>query len=64
MNPSDAPIMILTLTSDTYSQGQLYDFASTQLAQKIAQTEGVGDVTVGRQLAACGAGGAESFRAV
>ncbi|MGO2156795.1 MULTISPECIES: multidrug efflux RND transporter permease subunit MdtC [Serratia] len=47
VNPSDAPIMILTLTSDTYSQGQLYDFASTQLAQKIAQTEGVGDVSVG-----------------
>ncbi|WP_337265007.1 MULTISPECIES: multidrug efflux RND transporter permease subunit MdtC [unclassified Serratia (in: enterobacteria)] len=47
INPSDAPIMILTLTSDTYSQGQLYDFASTQVAQKIAQTEGVGDVSVG-----------------
>ncbi|MGE6472315.1 multidrug efflux RND transporter permease subunit MdtC [Serratia proteamaculans] len=47
VNPSDAPIMILTLTSDTYSQGQLYDFASTQLAQKIAQTDGVGDVSVG-----------------
>ncbi|CAI1151252.1 Multidrug transporter MdtC [Serratia entomophila] len=47
VNPSDAPIMILTLTSDTYSQGQLYDFASTRLAQKIAQTEGVGDVSVG-----------------
>ncbi|WP_346825897.1 multidrug efflux RND transporter permease subunit MdtC [Serratia inhibens] len=47
VNPSDAPIMILTLTSETYSQGQLYDFASTQLAQKIAQTEGVGDVSVG-----------------
>ncbi|WP_024527039.1 multidrug efflux RND transporter permease subunit MdtC [Serratia fonticola] len=47
INPSDAPIMILTLTSDTYNQGQLYDFASTQLAQKIAQTEGVGDVSVG-----------------
>lgn len=47
LNPSDAPIMILTLTSDTYSQGQLYDFASTQLAQKIAQTKGVGDVSVG-----------------
>jgi multidrug efflux pump len=31
VNPSDAPIMILTLTSDTYNQGQLYDFASTQL---------------------------------
>ncbi|AGP45568.1 multidrug efflux RND transporter permease subunit MdtC [Serratia plymuthica] len=47
VNPSDAPIMILTLTSETYSQGQLYDFASTKLAQKIAQTEGVGDVSVG-----------------
>ncbi len=46
-NPSDAPIMILTLTSDTYSQGQLYDFASTQLAQTISQLDGVGDVTVG-----------------
>ena len=39
--------MILTLTSDTYSQGQLYDFALHQLAQKISQTEGVGDVSVG-----------------
>jgi multidrug efflux pump len=46
-NPSDAPIMILTLTSDTYNPGQLYDYASTQLAQKLAQIEGVGDVTVG-----------------
>ncbi|HCB1979934.1 TPA: multidrug efflux RND transporter permease subunit MdtC [Klebsiella pneumoniae] len=46
-NPSDAPIMILTLTSDTYSQGELYDFASTQLAQNIAQIDGVGDVDVG-----------------
>lgn len=46
-NPSDAPIMILTLTSDTYSRGELYDFASTQLAQTIAQIDGVGDVDVG-----------------
>ncbi|MGP9418150.1 multidrug efflux RND transporter permease subunit MdtC [Pseudomonas reactans] len=46
-NPSDAPIMIITLTSDTYSQGQLYDYASTQLAQTISQMDGVGDVTVG-----------------
>jgi multidrug efflux pump len=46
-NPSDAPIMILTLTSDTFSQGQLYDFASTQLAQTVAQIDGVGDVDVG-----------------
>ncbi|HEY0207515.1 multidrug efflux RND transporter permease subunit MdtC [Acerihabitans sp.] len=47
VNPSDAPIMILTLTSDTYSQGQLYDIASTQLAQNISQMDGVGNVTVG-----------------
>ncbi|WP_437612976.1 multidrug efflux RND transporter permease subunit MdtC [Erwinia sp. V71] len=46
-NPSDAPIMIMTLTSDTYSPGQLYDYASTQLAQKLSQIEGVGDVSVG-----------------
>ncbi|MGK3116173.1 multidrug efflux RND transporter permease subunit MdtC [Candidatus Pantoea formicae] len=46
-NPSDAPIMILTLTSDVYNPGQLYDYASTQLAQKLSQIQGVGDVTVG-----------------
>jgi len=46
-NPSDAPIMIMTLTSDTYSPGQLYDYASTQLAQKLSQIEGVGDVSIG-----------------
>ncbi|MDU5780093.1 MAG: multidrug efflux RND transporter permease subunit MdtC [Pantoea sp.] len=47
VNPSDAPIMIMTLTSDIYNRGQLYDYASTQLAQKLSQIEGVGDVTVG-----------------
>ncbi|NIG14600.1 multidrug efflux RND transporter permease subunit MdtC [Pantoea sp. Cy-640] len=46
-NPSDAPIMILTMTSDIYKPGQLYDYASTQLAQKLSQIDGVGDVTVG-----------------
>ena len=46
-NPSDAPVMILTLTSDTYSRGQLYDFASTRLAQTLSQIDGVGDVTIG-----------------
>ncbi|QCT22064.1 multidrug efflux RND transporter permease subunit MdtC [Jejubacter calystegiae] len=46
-NPSDMPVMILTLTSETYSQGELYDYASTQLAQTIAQIDGVGDVSVG-----------------
>lgn len=47
INPSDAPIMILTLTSDKLSQGKLYDIASTTLAQAVAQIDGVGDVDVG-----------------
>lgn len=46
-NPSDAPIMILTLTSDTQNTGELYDLASTRLAQKISQIEGVSEVSVG-----------------
>src|SRR5690606_11878313 len=46
-NPADAPVMILTLTSDTYTQGQMYDIASTVLQQKIAQVSGVGEVSVG-----------------
>ncbi|SFN41118.1 multidrug efflux RND transporter permease subunit MdtC [Xenorhabdus japonica] len=46
-NLSDAPIMILTLTSDNYSEGQLYDLASTRLAQRISQTEGVSKVSIG-----------------
>lgn len=47
VNPADAPIMILALTSAAYTQGQMYDVASSILAQKIAQVDGVGDVTVG-----------------
>ncbi len=47
VNPADAPIMILALTSDTLRQGQLYDAASTIIAQKLAQVEGVGEVRVG-----------------
>ena len=47
INPSQAPIMILALTSDTRTTSQLYDLASTVLAQKVAQVTGVGDVTVG-----------------
>ncbi len=46
-NPSDAPIMILAMTSDTLTQGQMYDYASTVVAQKLLQLEGVGDVNVG-----------------
>ena len=47
VNPADAPIMILALTSNTLDQGQMYDAASTVLAQKISQINGVGQVTVG-----------------
>ncbi len=47
VNPADAPIMILALTSDTMTQGQMYDAGSTIIAQKLSQLSGVGDVTVG-----------------
>jgi len=47
VNPADAPIMILALTSKTMTRGQMYDAASTILAQKISQVKGVGQVTVG-----------------
>jgi multidrug efflux pump len=47
VNPADAPIMILSLTSDTMKQGQLYDAASTILAQKLSQVQGIGQVNIG-----------------
>ena len=47
VNPADAPIMILALTSDVMTQGQMYDVASTVLAQKFSQVKGVGEVTIG-----------------
>ncbi|HJR00150.1 MAG TPA: multidrug efflux RND transporter permease subunit [Methylomirabilota bacterium] len=47
VNPADAPIMILALTSATAPPGKLYDMASTILQQKLAQIEGVGQVFVG-----------------
>src|SRR6185369_11604586 len=47
VNPADAPIMIIALTSKTLSQGQIYDAAATVLQQKISQLPGVGQVTVG-----------------
>jgi multidrug efflux pump len=47
VNPSDSPIMIVALTSDTYTKGQMYDSASTVLAQKVSQITGVGEVIVG-----------------
>ncbi|TAN28190.1 MAG: multidrug transporter subunit MdtC [Castellaniella sp.] len=47
VNSSSSPIMTLALTSRTASQGDLYDLASTVLAQKLSQIGGVGQVTVG-----------------
>ncbi len=47
VNPADAPIMIVALTSDKYSPGQLYDTGSTVLMQKLSQVRGVGQVVVG-----------------
>src|SRR5437870_7892930 len=47
VNPADAPILILALTSDTLSKGQMYDAASTILQQKLSQVKGVGQVFVG-----------------
>jgi multidrug efflux pump len=47
VNPADAPIMILGLTSDKYGPGELYDVASTVIQQKLSQIQGVGQVTAG-----------------
>ena len=47
VNPADAPIMILGLTSDKYDKPTLYDEASSVIAQKLSQLQGVGQVAVG-----------------
>jgi len=47
VNPADAPIMILALTSDIITLPKMYDAADSILAQKLAQVEGVGQVFVG-----------------
>ncbi len=47
VNPADAPVMIVALTSDTLTRGQMYDAASTVLAQRLSQVEGIGQVTIG-----------------
>src|SRR5580765_8419165 len=47
VNPADAPIIIVALTSDVYDQGQLYDAATTILQQKLSQIQGGGQVVVG-----------------
>jgi multidrug efflux pump len=47
VNPADSPIIILGLTSDKYDKPTLYDEASSIIAQKLSQIDGVGEVTVG-----------------
>ena len=47
VNPSDSPIMIMNLTSDTLTAAQVYDKASLIIEQKLSQLEGVGEVDVG-----------------
>jgi len=47
VNPSQAPIMVLSLTSDVLEKGQLYDLASTILSQSLSQVHGVGEVQIG-----------------
>ncbi len=46
VNPAESPILILAMTSSTYSKARIYDAASTILAQKLSQTRGVGQVMV------------------
>jgi multidrug efflux pump len=47
LNPSDAPVLILALTSKTLTRGQLYDAASNVLEQRLSQIDGVGQVVIG-----------------
>ena len=47
INPSQAPVMVLSLTSDVLQKGQLYDLASTILSQSLSQVSGVGEVQIG-----------------
>ena len=47
VNPSQAPIMVLALTSEVLSKGELYDLASTILSQSLSQVPGVGEVQIG-----------------
>ena len=46
INPADAPVMMLVLTSDAMTQDQMYDVADSIMGQKLAQVEGVGQVFV------------------
>src|SRR5438270_12302363 len=50
-NPADAPILIMALTSETETRGQVYDAASTILQPALSQIEGIGQVTIGGSAA-------------
>ncbi|MEN3813197.1 efflux RND transporter permease subunit, partial [Chromobacterium piscinae] len=47
VNPADAPIMIMALTSDSLTRGQMYDAADSILGQKLSQVDGIGNVIIG-----------------
>ena len=47
INPADAPILLLDLTSKTMTPGQMYDSASNILQQRLSQLDGIGQVTIG-----------------
>ncbi len=47
VNPSDAPIMVLALTSKTLTRGQIYDAASNVMSQRLSQISGIGQVIIG-----------------
>jgi len=46
VNPADAPIAILSMTSDTLTRGQIYDAASTVMQQALSQIDGIGQVSI------------------
>jgi len=47
VNPADAPIMIIALTSDALTRGQMFDVADTILGQKLSRVKGIGNINVG-----------------
>jgi len=46
VNPADAPVVILSMTSDTLTRGQIYDAASTIMQQALSQIDGIGQVAI------------------
>src|SRR5580704_8368843 len=47
VNPSESPVLILSLTSDTMTKADIYDVADSILAQKLSQVDGIGQVIIG-----------------